>query len=151
MKLFKTAIASFLVMGALALGMPSQASAFWPHYHQGQHSQYNRDHAWNRNHRYGGNPGYGWNGNRNDRYRGNPGYGWNRNQYRPYAGRPGYGWNQQYTPYAGDRYAYNNGYNGQLGRQALPANGEGLINKRNPNLYWACNSDGNHCHWQPRF
>jgi hypothetical protein len=32
----------------------------------------------------------------------------------------------------------------------LPPNGEGMINKRNPNLYWACNSDGNHCHWARR-
>ena len=33
----------------------------------------------------------------------------------------------------------------------LPRNGEGMINQRNPNLYWACNSEGHHCHWAPRF
>jgi hypothetical protein len=25
-----------------------------------------------------------------------------------------------------------------------------MINRRNPNLYWACDSDGHHCHWTPR-
>lgn len=34
--------------------------------------------------------------------------------------------------------------------QYLPENGEGMINPRNPNLYWACDSDGHHCHWAPR-
>jgi len=33
----------------------------------------------------------------------------------------------------------------------LPANGEGMINQRNPNLYWACDSQGHHCHWAPRY
>jgi hypothetical protein len=33
----------------------------------------------------------------------------------------------------------------------LPRNGEGMISPRNPNLYWACNSEGHHCHWAPRF
>src|ERR1700730_2553719 len=28
--------------------------------------------------------------------------------------------------------------------QYLPANGQGMINPRNPNLYWACDSDGHH-------
>jgi hypothetical protein len=26
-----------------------------------------------------------------------------------------------------------------------------MISPRNPNLYWACNSEGHHCHWAPRF
>jgi hypothetical protein len=30
-------------------------------------------------------------------------------------------------------------------------NGQGMINRSNPNLYWACNSQGHHCHWAPRF
>jgi len=32
---------------------------------------------------------------------------------------------------------------------ALP-NGQGMVNPRNPNLYWACDFDGHHCHWAPR-
>jgi hypothetical protein len=35
-------------------------------------------------------------------------------------------------------------------QQYLPENGEGMINPRNPNLYWACDSEGHHCHWAPR-
>jgi hypothetical protein len=29
-------------------------------------------------------------------------------------------------------------------------NGEGLINRRNPNFFWACDSEGHHCHWARR-
>ena len=32
-----------------------------------------------------------------------------------------------------------------------PRNGQGMTNRSNPNLYWACNSQGHHCHWAPRF
>lgn len=35
-------------------------------------------------------------------------------------------------------------------RQYIPENGEGMINPRNPNLYWACDSEGHHCNWAPR-
>ena len=43
------------------------------------------------------------------------------------------------------------GYSYWQQRQYLPENGEGMINPRNPNLYWACDSDGHHCHWAPRY
>jgi hypothetical protein len=46
--------------------------------------------------------------------------------------------------------AYAPGYAyGQRGY--VPANGEGMVNPRNSNLYWACDSDGHHCHWAPRY
>ncbi len=45
-------------------------------------------------------------------------------------------------------YPYTNGY--AYGNRPVPANGEGIINQRNPNLYWACDSDGHHCHWARR-
>jgi hypothetical protein len=32
----------------------------------------------------------------------------------------------------------------------LPPNGEGMVNKKNPNLYWKCDSNGNHCNWARR-
>ena len=32
----------------------------------------------------------------------------------------------------------------------IPPNGQGMINRRNPNLYWSCDSDGHHCHWARR-
>ncbi len=50
---------------------------------------------------------------------------------------PGY----RANPYA-PAYAYR--------PQHVPSNGEGMINRRNPNLYWACDSDGHHCHWAHR-
>jgi hypothetical protein len=56
---------------------------------------------------------------------------WDRYQdhYRAYPYAPG--------------YAYGRGYN--------PSNGAGMIDPRNPNLFWACDSDGHHCHWAPRY
>jgi hypothetical protein len=36
-------------------------------------------------------------------------------------------------------------------RGYLPPNGEGMIDPRDPNLKWGCDSDGHHCHWAPRF
>jgi hypothetical protein len=45
---------------------------------------------------------------------------------------------------AAPSYAY-----GQRGY--VPANGQGMIDPRNRNLYWACDSDGHHCHWAPRY
>jgi hypothetical protein len=32
----------------------------------------------------------------------------------------------------------------------IPPNGEGMVNRQNPNLYWACDSGGHHCHWARR-
>ena len=57
---------------------------------------------------------------------------WDHDHYRAY-------------PYAPS--AYPNGYR----YRNLPENGQGLVNSRNPNLYWACDSDGHHCHWARRF
>jgi hypothetical protein len=48
----------------------------------------------------------------------------------------------------GDAYRNRPGY--AYGNRPLSANGQGMINERNPNLYWACNSEGHHCHWAPR-
>jgi hypothetical protein len=46
-------------------------------------------------------------------------------------------------------YPYTPGYAyGQRGY--VPRNGQGMVDRRNPNLYWACDSDGHHCHWAPR-
>ncbi len=40
-------------------------------------------------------------------------------------------------------------YNPNAGRN-IPENGEGMISRRNPNYYWACDSHGHHCHWARR-
>jgi Ni/Co efflux regulator RcnB len=51
---------------------------------------------------------------------------------------------RNYHPGYRPGYAYGN-----RGR-SIPPNGQGLVNQRNPNLYWACDSEGHHCHWAPR-
>ncbi|HUN58536.1 MAG TPA: hypothetical protein VMU41_10515 [Candidatus Binataceae bacterium] len=188
MKLLKAAAASFLLMGALAVGMPSTASAFWPHGHNHwQQWHQNRDSGWNRYHPYSSGPGNAWNWNQRGRYANGLGNVWNGNwnRYHPYPGAPGNGWSwnqqlpvaggpgnvwggnwnryhpspggpaygrngNQYSQYGGGPFAYNNAYNNP-GHQVLPPNGEGMINLRNPNLYWACNGQGTHCHWARRF
>ena len=59
------------------------------------------------------------------------------------------GWRWRHD-HDGDRDDARRGYYRDWQRP-LPRNGEGRINPRNPNLYWACNSEGHHCHWAPRF
>ena len=53
------------------------------------------------------------------------------------------------TPYQ-PTYAYPSEHRFAYGNRVVPENGEGMINRRNPNLYWACDSDGHHCHWARR-
>ncbi|SRR5713226_1741343 len=48
-----------------------------------------------------------------------------------------------------DRYAWR--HHDRDWNRPLPRNGEGMINRNSPNLYWACSSEGHHCHWAPRF
>jgi hypothetical protein len=77
------------------------------------------------------------------------GHDWQRNwYYRDHRDR-----DRDYASDHRDWYAnhpnYGYGYYGS-GQRNLPPNGEGMINKRNPNLFWACNSQGNHCHWARR-
>jgi len=52
----------------------------------------------------------------------------------------GYGWNQP-----------NYGYSQPRGSYGYPSNGEGMVNRRNPNLVWTCDSQGHHCHWAQRY
>ncbi|MBV8450683.1 MAG: hypothetical protein JOZ29_00215, partial [Deltaproteobacteria bacterium] len=32
----------------------------------------------------------------------------------------------------------------------LPPNGEGMVNRGDPNMFWACDPQGHHCHWARR-
>ena len=32
----------------------------------------------------------------------------------------------------------------------VPANGEGMVSRNNPNFFWACDSEGHHCRWARR-
>jgi len=69
---------------------------------------------------------HAWRADRDHRWR------WDRyeDHYRAYPNAPGYAYGER-------------GY--------IPPNGSGMIDRQNPNLYWACDSDGHHCHWAPRF
>lgn len=42
---------------------------------------------------------------------------------------------------------YHSGYHGRY----LPPDGQGMVSRRNPNFYWACDADGHHCHWARRY
>lgn len=61
-----------------------------------------------------------------------------------YGNRQGYAYGNQ------PGYAYGSKPGYAYGNRPLPANGQGMINDRNPNLYWACDSGGHHCHWARR-
>jgi hypothetical protein len=62
-------------------------------------------------------------------------------------------WEHNNDHYRGYPYtpppAYANSY--QRRYQYIPENGQGMVNPRNHNQYWACDSDGHHCHWAPRY
>jgi hypothetical protein len=86
------------------------------------------NHHWDRNHHHF--EGWRWDrGHDSDDY----GHAWRWDRYQDHS--RGY-------PYAYNR-SYGYGYN--------PRNGQGMIDRRNPNLYWACDSGGHHCHWAPRY
>ena len=59
-------------------------------------------------------------------------YGYGYGNQEP-DGDEGYGWNRP-------GYGYNS--NGWL---------NGRVNPRHPGVYWACDSQGHHCHWARRF
>jgi len=51
-------------------------------------------------------------------------------------------WDKDHDHSSGHTYAPGSAYH--------PANGEGMRDPRNPNVYWACDSEGHHCHWARR-
>ena len=74
----------------------------------------------------------------------NPGDQWYQGQ-RGHWYRESNGW--QFGSYglvcnAQGRNCHRGGY--------IPANGAGMVNSQNSNLYWGCDPDGHHCHWKPR-
>jgi hypothetical protein len=116
-----------LAMG-LTLSLPIKAAARdWDHDGDSHHHAWHGDRArgdWDHDGDYHGR-NWRWQAE-GDHYRG-----------YPYYTAPGYA---HITPYNG--YAYRRGY--------LPENGQGMVNPRNPNLFWACDSDGHHCRWARR-
>jgi hypothetical protein len=111
-----------LVIG-LSVVMPLRASADERDHHRDGHAEH---HEWRGDR-------HEWRGDR-DRDRDDQARRWRWDRYEDH---------QRAYPYA-PGYAY-----GQRGY--LPSNGEGMINHRNPNLFWACDSDGHHCHWASRY
>ncbi len=76
---------------------------------------------------------------------------WDHDHYTasPYDRPSPYNRPSPYEP----NYAYGAGQRrpySRPGRAGIPANGQGMVDPRHPGLYWACDSDGHHCHWAPR-
>ncbi len=72
-------------------------------------------------------------------------------QWEWYQGHPGR-WRNEHGGwhfFSQDLVCNNNGTNCRTGRE-IPANGEGMVSRRNPKWYWHCDSDGHHCDWKKR-
>ena len=115
----------FALAMALTFSLPVTASARdWDHDGDGyRHHHAWRDHAWRDSDDVYHSRNWRWE--------------WERDHYRGYPYAPGYAYRAP-----GYGYGYRRGY--------LPPNGEGMVSPRNPRFYWACDSDGHHCHWAPR-
>lgn len=96
-----------------------------------------------------------------DWYQGQEGK-WHRGPDKKWEWRGSRG-NEWYWGQRGHWYKENNGWqfgsdglvcnaNGRDCRYGryLPANGEGMVSRSNPNLYWQCDSGGHNCHWARR-
>jgi hypothetical protein len=105
---------------------PSAGAVHYVDWYQGQEGQWHR----------GRNNQWDWRGNR-----GNEWYWGQRGHW--YKEKNGY-------QFGSDGLVCNaNGRDCRRGRY-LPANGQGMVNGKNPNLYWACDSNGHNCHWARR-
>jgi hypothetical protein len=58
-------------------------------------------------------------------------------------------WEKDHEHYRAYPYSPSYAYGSRPG-YVVPPNGQGMVNPENPNLYWACDSDGHHCHWARR-
>jgi hypothetical protein len=133
----KTILSGFfsLMIGLALLVVPASAMAHdWDH-DSGWHHDNGRHEGWERHQDRGD---HDWD---HDRWRGG--------DYRSY--RPNYGYGYHHEPDADDYYRPGYGYNnGFYQRRYYGRNGAGMINPRHPNLMWACDTQGHHCHWAPR-
>jgi len=99
------------------------------------------------------NPGDEW-------YQGQRGHWYNENNRWEWRGTTGDDW---YQGQRGHWYRESNGW--QFGSAGMicnnrgcnchvggyiPANGEGMVSRNRPNLFWQCDSDGHNCHWARR-
>jgi hypothetical protein len=137
----KKAILTWVFSAVVGIGMLASASRALAHDHGnsaggGSHHQQHR--GWYNHQSTNINPSYNQRsyanaygtGNGYSRPNGAYGYGWNR---------PNYSYNQPSYNYSQPNYGY------------YPSNGAGMVNRRNPNLIWVCNSQGHHCHWAQRY
>jgi hypothetical protein len=142
----KKAIIAWVFSAVVGVGMLASPSRALAHDHDGDgdgggghHQQLHHDNGQHRgwyNHQNNETRGY------NQRYYGNgfgSGNGYSYGNQEP-DGDDGYGWNQPNYNYRQPGYGYN-----------YPSNGAGMVNRRNPNLVWACDSQGHHCHWARRY
>ena len=107
-------------------GMHPEKEKTWDWY-QGQRGQWHKDRDNNQ---------WRWRGADNDQwYQGHPGH-WYQEQN---------GW-QFATP---DLICNNAGRNCRRGGY-LPPNGEGMVSRGNPRMFWHCDSEGHHCDWARR-
>jgi hypothetical protein len=141
----KKAIVAWVFSAVVGVGMLASPSRALAHDHDGDgdgrgHQQWHHDNGQHRgwdNHR-------GHDGDEHRSYNQRPyGNGWGyRNGYGYRNHEPdrdeGYGWNQRGYGYRQPSYNY-------------PANGAGMVNRRNPNLVWTCDSQGHHCRWAQRY
>ncbi len=149
----KKSIVAWVFSAIVSVGMfavPGRALAEdWGHGHGWHHSD-------------DGGGWHGWDNHHRDDQCARPGYrpqaygyrrpyaqGWNMPAYN--YGQQGYGYNYNQPAYG---YNYNQpayGYNNYRPGYGLPADGQGMIDRRHPGLMWTCDSGGHHCHWAPRF
>ena len=109
--------------------------------HQGQpsHERKDRDDEW-----YQGQRGRWYQENNRWQWRGAQGDQWYQGQRGHWYSEPN-GWqfgSAGLVCNAGGCNCRQGGY--------LPSNGEGMVNRSNANLYWACDSHGHNCHWARR-
>jgi hypothetical protein len=106
--------------------MSQKKEKVWDWY-QGQRGQWRKDKDDNQ---------WRWRGADNDQwYQGHPGH-WYQEQN---------GW-QFNTP---DLICNNAGRNCRRGGY-LPPNGEGMVSRTNPRMFWHCDSEGHNCNWARR-
>ena len=94
-------------------------------------------------------------------YQGQRGHWYHENDRWQWRGAPP--GDQWYQGQRGHWYQESNGW--QFGSEGLvcdnqcrncrpggyiPANGEGMVSRDDPNVCWSCDSEGHHCHWARR-
>jgi hypothetical protein len=68
-----------------------------------------------------------------------------------YMGQRGHWYQEKHGwQFGSDALVCNNQGRDCRWRGYLPPNGEGMVNRGDPSMFWACDSQGHHCHWARR-